>query len=293
MKEIIKIYKKSVDKNLIDISSILKKLGIKNPEVILSCRSILKLSSENITKKWLSGKKYVRTGFVREAFSDFYPKKYIEISMLIDAMINILDDLIDEQIDNKEKFLYIVELLRIFSSYSLNKQEKKIQTVVGHCFNKLISLAVAEDVYRKMITKEKRIEKIIDYSIETFNCRSMDIDVFNEIALIDYKGDSMAKKIKEIGRIFRAVNILKKDIGDIEYDRKKGMETIITHMAARKDYYFSKYIKNLLSHFLDEADKTRLSAKSLNIKIKTPINNYYKMIERDKAKIIRTLSNNC
>ncbi|MBL7156379.1 MAG: hypothetical protein ISS87_02190 [Candidatus Pacebacteria bacterium] len=55
MKEIISIYKRSVDKNLKDISSILKKLDIKNPEVFLSCKKILNLSADNVINKWLSG----------------------------------------------------------------------------------------------------------------------------------------------------------------------------------------------------------------------------------------------
>ena len=90
MKEVISIYKKSVDTNLKDIISILKKLDIRNPEVFLSCKKILNLSADNIINKWLSGRKYSRTVFVKQAFGKFYPKKYIEISISIDAMINIL-----------------------------------------------------------------------------------------------------------------------------------------------------------------------------------------------------------
>ena len=79
-----------------------------------SSKEILNLSSENVTKKWLSGKKYIRTDFVKKAFSKFYPYKQIDISILIDAMINILDDILDEELNLKEKALYVIEFLRIF-----------------------------------------------------------------------------------------------------------------------------------------------------------------------------------
>jgi len=291
MKEIISIYKKSVDENLKDIGSILKKLDIRNPEVFLSCKKILNLSADNVINKWLSGRKYSRTVFVKQAFGKFYPKKYIKISMSIDAMINILDDLIDEKIDDKEKTLYIFEFSRVFSLYSFKKPKEKIQTAIGHDFNKLISLAVAEKVYQKMIAKEKNIEKIIKHSVQIFGCRGTDINIFNEIALTDVKNNNAAKEIKEIGRIFRAVNIFKKDIKDISYDKKMELETIVTFMSSRKDYNFLCYTEKLLDKFLEKAKKIKSSTKSLNIKYRTPIENYYKMIEKDKRKIIKLLSN--
>jgi len=289
MKEIISIYKKSVDKNLKDISSILEKLDIKNPEVILSCKKILNLSADNVINKWLSGRKYSRTVFVKQAFGKFYPKKYLEISMSIDAMINILDDLIDEKVDDKEKTLFILEFLRVYSLYNSENPKGKIQIALGHDFNKLISIAISEGIYQKMIAKEKNIEKIIEYSVQIFGCRGTDINIFNEIALTDVKNNNAAKKIKEIGRIFRAVNIFKKDIKDINYDKKMGMETIITIMSSRKDYNFLEYAEKLLDQFLEKAKRIKYSARSLNIRYKTPIDNYYRMVGRDRAKIIKTL----
>lgn len=291
MKEIVSIYKKSVDKNLKDISSILEKLDIKNPEVILSCKKILNLSADNVINKWLSGRKYSRTVFVKQAFGKFYPKKYLEISMSIDAMINILDDLIDEKVDDKEKTLFILEFLRVYSLYNSENPKGKIQIALGHDFNKLISIAISEGIYQKMIAKEKNIEKIIEYSVQIFGCRGTDINIFNEIALTDVKNNNAAKKIKEIGRIFRAVNIFKKDIKDINYDKKMGMETIITFMSSRKDYNFFEYAERLLDQFLEKAKRIKYSARSLDIRYRAPIENYYKMIEKDRIKITKLLNN--
>jgi len=291
MKEVVLIYKKSVDTNLKDISSMLKKLNMKDPAIFSACKKILNLSADNVINKWLSGRKYSRTVFVKQAFGKFYPKKYIEISMSIDAMINILDDLIDEEIDDNEKTLFILEFLRVYSLYNSKNIKAKIQTAIGHDFNKLISLAVAEKVYQKMIAKEKDIKKIIEYSIQIFGCRGTDINIFNEIALTDAKNNNVEKKIKEIGRIFRAINIFKKDVKDIDYDKKMGMKTIITLMCSRKDHNFLDYTERLLNRFLEKAERIKFSAKLLNIEYKTPIENYYKMIEKDKREIIKLLTN--
>ncbi len=287
MKEIVSIYKKSVDKNLKDINSILKKLDMKNPEVFSACKKALKTSSANVVKKWLSGRKYSRTVFVKQAFGKFYPKKYLETSIFIDAMINILDDLIDEEIDDKEKILYVLEILRTFSLYNLQKPNPKIQTAFGYCFNRLISVPFAENIYQKKIRKEKIMKKIIEYSAEILKHRATDIDVFNEIALMNYKNKKVKEKIKKIGKIFRASTIFKKDIEDINYDKKMGMETVVTLMSSRKDYKFSGYTENLLNYFSREANKIKSSAMLFNKQDNTPITNYYRMLERNKEKIIK------
>ena len=117
----------------------------------------------------------------------------------------------------------------------------------------------------------------------------MDIDVFNEIALINYKtANKKIEKIKKIGRIFRAVNILKKDIEDIEYDTKNNIETIITIMTRKKECDFHKYILDLLDYYLNEAQKIKLT-KFTEKKLTIPINNFYSMIERDKKETIKSI----
>ena len=143
-----------------------------------------------------------------------------------------------------------------------------------HYFNKLIALAIAEDHYKNFIKKEIRIERIIKYSIESYGIRSLDIDIFNEIALINYKTpNKKIEKIKKIGRIFRIVNIIKKDIEDIKYDARNNIETIITVMTRKKEYDFNKYILDLLDYCLNEAEKIKLE-KLTEKKFTIPINNF-------------------
>ncbi len=290
MKKIVSIYKKSVQKNVKDIKSILKKLDIKNPEVFTSCKKYLEMSADNVTKKWLSGRKYARTFFVKKAFGKYYPKKYTEISLSIDAMINILDDLVDEKINEQEKLLFILEFIRVYSLCNLNKLKDKIQVAIGHDFHKLITIAISEGIYQKDIAQEKDFKKVIEKSVEILGCRGTDINVFNEIALTDINNKKIENNIKEIGRIFRAINIFKKDIEDIEYDRKNNMETLVTLMLSRKNYSLFEYTEALLNEFFKKAEKIRSSAESLEKRYKTPIENYYIMIEDSKKEIFKLIS---
>ena len=221
MKTLSKIYKKEDEKNLKDIKIILKEIGVKDSIIASSYEDILYVSCKNLTKKWSSERKYIRTLFIEKAFSNFYPKKYLKISLYIDAIVNILDDLLDEKMDKKEKTFYIIEFLRIFSLYNYEKPNNNIQIAMGRYFNKLITLAIAENHFINLLKKEKKERKIIEYSINYFNLRCLDIDIFNEIIFTDYKAsDNEKEKIRKIARIFRALNILKKDIKDIEYDLK-------------------------------------------------------------------------
>ena len=290
LKKLRKIYEETIQESLKDIQSILKEVDIDNLIIASSYNKILSASCKNLTEKWLSKRKYIRTLFAKEAFSNFYPEKYTKISLYIDALINILDDFLDEKMDQKEKTFHVIEFLRAFSLYNQEQPKKNIQTAMEHYFNKLIALAIAEDHYKNFIKKEIRIERIIKYSIESYGIRSLDIDIFNEIALINYKTpNKKIEKIKKIGRIFRIVNIIKKDIEDIKYDARNNIETIITVMTRKKEYDFNKYILDLLDYCLNEAEKIKLE-KLTEKKFTIPINNFYRMIKRDQKEIKKSIN---
>lgn len=290
MKNLAKIYKKSTDKNLKYIKSIIEKnLGKDGSELFLMCKEVLNASSENIVQKWISGRKYARTFFVQKAFSEFYPKKYLELSLLVDATVNMLDDLADEEIDKNQKILYIVEILRVISLYDLSNPGKEILENTGHYFNKLIVVPAIEQAYGKKISTEKQKEKIIKYSADLLLYRGGDIDIFNEIALSGERNKKAAEKIKKIGRIFRAANIFKKDVDDISYDQQAGLDSVVISMTQRKDFDFSEYTKGVLEFLLVEAGKIINSGGKAG-KHKKIMQNYYRMIEENNEAIKQKLS---
>ena len=295
MQKIIKTYKEGLDKSLNEVNQLLEKKGMDDSGIKNYCDEILSLSCENIAKKWLAGRKYLRTLFVREAFASFYPEKNIKISIYTDTIVNILDDLLDEEINSEEKKLYILELLRVFSLYNYEHPSKEVQTYLGNYLNKLISLAIVEDHYKNLIDGEDEIKKIVSYSIKVLDCRSMDIDIFNEMAILyNYNNYNSIEeeKIKKIGRMFRAVNIMKKDIEDLDYDKETGQESMVSKIKDRGKIDFYKYVLAVSDYYLNEADKIR-TMKLADAAYEVPVNNFYNMIGRDKNKIIELVKRRC
>lgn len=276
MEEIITFYKDDLKKSLNEIEKILKEKNVDNFGVGTYCENILSLSCDNITNKWRNGKKYLRTLFVQEAFSNFYPKNITKLSIYIDAIVNILDDLFDEEMSNEQKSLYILEFLKVFSLYNYEHPQKEVQICFGNYFNKLISLASVENCFNDLINNENDINKIVNYSVKVLNCRSMDIDIFNELVLLnsDLYNKEEEKKIKESGRIFRAMNIMKKDIKDIKHDKETGQESVILKIYDNKDFDFQNYIFNVCNYYLNKIRE--MESEKL-----VPLNNFCKMTRRD------------
>lgn len=292
MQKIIKIYKEDLSESLDKIGRLLEKMDMNDFGVRNHCNEILSLSCENIVEKWLVGRKYIRTLFVKEAFANLYPKEVTRISIYIDTIINILDDLLDEKIDDENKKLYILEFLRVFSLYNYNHPPKEVQIYLGNYFNKLISLAVVENCYKNLASNKNKIKEIARCSIKVLDCRSMDIDIFNEIAILrnccNYTSIEKEKIIKA-GRIFRAVNIMKKDIEDLDYDKKTGQDSVISKIADKEKYNLHEYALLISNHYLSEADKIK-ATKQVSAKCMSPVNNFYNMIKKDRDKIIKLVN---
>lgn len=287
-----KIYQKSVKKNLFDIKATLKDLEIEKEIPISLYENILNQSASMITSKWSSGRKYCRTYFVQKAFGKLYPIKYTQTSLLIDAMINILDDLLDESLSKQAKTEYILEFLRIFSIYSGKCSSKQVQKSLEKYFNKLITLAVAENFYQQQTIKEQDQNKIIKNSADLLICRGRDIDIFIEIATLNIKNQRIVEMIKKISRIFRAINILKKDIKDIEHDKKNNIETIVTLAMSKDKNNFFTYINNLLNIFSNRVGSIMKIANNSNRKSLyhlLPVYNFAKMIQEEKKEILKII----
>lgn len=287
MKKNTKIYNQGIKKNILGIKSILKKLKIKEQPPLSLYEDILNCSSSQITSKWLSGRKYCRTHFVQKMFGKLYPIKHTQSSLCIDAMVNILDDLLDEPLNKKSKAEYVIEFLRIFSIYNSEYTSKKNQKSIEKYFNKLITLAIAENFYQKQIIQEQNINKIVSKSIDLLICRGMDMDIFIEIALSEFKNKKAMQNIKKISRIFRAINILKKDIKDIQHDQKNNIETVIILVLSKNKINFSVYIDNLLNLLSEKSNSIIKSINQLEKKdlCFLPAYKFNKVIHKEKKEI--------
>ncbi len=286
MDEIIETYKKTIDDTLKDIYRILEHdleydIKIDKSEIPLQFKKVLDLSCENIVKKWSLGKKYVRTLFVKQAFPD-YPKDILKLSLSIDVIINLLDDLLDEEIKEKDKALYIIELIRAFSIYSHHKFEENLQEAVSSYFNKIISIAVSENIYKELIEKEDKPENILAYSEKVYNCRSLDMDIFIEVPLLTLYGNlkkESTDKILKIGRVFRSLNLIKKDIIDIDHDRRNKIGTAMVLLFDKGSYY-KDTVRKLSDIYMKKAELISVEPQLEKIR-----NNFYEMIKNEKKGI--------
>lgn len=253
-KKLSKSYKETLRGNFVDINDILIEFNIDKSKLFPVCRYLLESSSDNIVNKWLTKKKYVRTAFVLRAFSKSYPLNGLKKSLMIDAMVNILDDLLDEKLSQDDKKLYVLEYLRVFSNFLSTCPDKYILKALGKYINRLITLAIAEFEFLNFISKEKNRRKIIDLSFKLLSLRSQDIDIFVQIPMHLDKGLKSEKLLKNF-RIFRVVNLLKKDLADIDHDKQNNQETLVTYMLKRKDYEFKGFISDLKERFKIEHEK--------------------------------------
>ncbi len=288
----VKIYGASIDKNIKTIEKTLKKFSVKSVPIEMY-QGILSATSSMVTTKWETGRKYTRTAFTQRAFDKKYPVKNLEISLAVDAMVNLLDDLLDEKLSDKEKEQYVVEFLRVFAIYSKNNIPS-MNAWMGDYINKLITLAVAEQVYQGQILKEKNLKELAQKSKELLTCRGVDIEIFVQIALSAHKvSNKTFDKMLNIARIFRGMNILKKDIHDIDHDIKIGNKTAVLLVLDKKEISFGDYAKELTELLLAEQEKNIQSIdKELRIhKLEKVAENFKKMAIQDQKEILKKSKN--
>lgn len=275
--------------NLRDIEKILASHNMRSQEFLSEYENALELSSRQIIDKWSTGRKYARTLFTMRAFDDLYPDKVLELSIMVDVMVNILDDFYDEIMSKEERALNLIEFLRVFSKFNQAVQVEKVREPLSLYYNKLISLALAEKIFAKAIAEENELETVVKLSVKLLLFRGMDMDIFNEIAVAGHEEITEEKEIIKVGRIFRAINILKKDIEDIEYDKKNNLDSVVINVIEREEFNFEEYvfgILNTVSSSLNEENKAFNDVMGKNL---LPIINYQKMIEDEKEEIIRSV----
>lgn len=256
MENLLKKYKNTIRRNEIVINKILKGFRITSDEkeaAFSGIKEVLENSSNFMINKWMSGRKHTRTLFVINAFGNSYPEQVLDFSLIVDAQINLLDDLFDENMKKKERKMYILELGRLLSSSSANRymSNKKIRECLEEYFAKIVTMGVFEHMLREALKSGKFLKRYVKI---IYDARSMDIDFFVLLPMffIDYNKRER-ECILHAARGFRALSIMKKDIMDYSYDKRTGQESAL--MVLRK---FSEW-KDVLNSVLSEYAK-QLSA---------------------------------
>lgn len=284
MEEIKALYEETVKENMQELEHILDKhINIRDPAIVKQLEGLLHMSCQNLITKWTNGRKYARTAFAKQAFPN-YPRSILKLSVSIDAIINLLDEILDEEMDKQAKALHMVEIIRMLAIHKYQHTEKIMNEAIGSYFNKIISIAVLEEIYRNLIKNETDNDKIILYSTQIYDCRSLDMDIYVELPLLKLYGE-IKENVVGIARIFRAINLIKKDIADIQHDKENHVETVVTLFFGNPATFKSR-IKSLLNEYIKRGEKAGKDGEARDI-----INNFNTMIKKELEFIDKQLEN--
>jgi hypothetical protein len=140
VEELEKEYLSTIEDNLKEVNDILIQLNISNIP-IEQFEGILYQSSNRLTERWRTGRKTVRTQIARMLIPN-YPKSVLHISLAIDAIINLLDDLLDEILVDEQKASYILEMVRVLALFNHLQVAPRFQTRIAEYFNKCICIGL-------------------------------------------------------------------------------------------------------------------------------------------------------
>lgn len=265
-------YEKELDENILRIEKIIKDLQLEDKLPILLYKDILSKSMQVVTNNWRTQKKYCRTLFVMKILENEYSKKNLSTSINLDAMINILDDLFDENLDLQRRKLYILEYLRIFPNFIETYNEDASREQIASYFNKLITLAMAEQSYLNQIKSTSDLDEIIKTSAELLITRAMDIDVFANLGVSGKKwSGEQLKNYRNNIRIFRALNILKKDLLDIQDDLEKNQESLVTFIYQNRSDELDKYLIGLTNLLINKVNIQKYKNSDVPERLKNEI----------------------
>jgi len=281
VKSLVRLYEETVHENINYLKKLERELYGK-AELHKRVHETLFKSARNLTKKWLAGEKYLRTKYARDAILE-YPKKVLKLSIFMDAYINLMDDLLDESFSREERALAISEVARIVSLRDKYITDNSMKNRISDYFNKIIFVAVSEQIFLKKM-KNKEGEDFYKVAYDYFAGRSLDMDLFLEIPLheLKYKKNEI-DEIVRVGRIFRTINLMKKDLIDLEHDIEFDIPTPMV-MLHQKGKPFKDFVEYVFSHALgDVPPRSSKNAEPI-------IHNLVNLTIKEQKEITRLLS---
>jgi hypothetical protein len=244
-----KLKKTSID----SVQKILDNMILESNVIHPLLNKIIEETSLTLVNKWKSKKKILRTTYIYRVIPN-YPEKFLELSILIDAIVNLLDDLYDEILTKEQRGLVIIELLRLLP-FLTKSYPVLVSSKISDYFSKIFTVAIMESIYKQLIEETKDFDEKLNYFIECYACKSKDIDLFVELPLIELDFDEESiKKTVSLFNTYRALQIISKDIIDINHDLANQTYTpIILLMKGGND--FKRYMNQITNHYYELSRK--------------------------------------
>jgi len=230
-------------------------------------------------------KKWVRTATVKIILDDLgieYNNEILKLSIVLDAIVNSADDLSDLKLDESNKKKQIEYLVRevlswvlyskLLTEFSLNHHNKinKLLMEMKKYFVELSYIPLIERKYYEEIRNLSNESEIIDKACDAYISRAVDIKIFSKLFLLtnDDLPEEKKKRIEELLRYTRALEILAKDWYDLDYDLKE--QDVYTPLIALQNLFgdesIEKYVKEIYER-INEKIKEKFSSDKDIIKI--------------------------
>lgn len=182
-------------------------------------------------------------------------KELIKTLTSLDAQVNALDDLIDKDLEKKQKVKIAVQVAysSIFTWSSINDRKREfVEDILIDYFENLSQIPKIEEKKLERIKETEKEEEIIQASAESYTVRAEDINAFIKIAAkaLNIEENKFLEEIKK----FRAREMIAIDLEDIERDLEENDPTPVVYLL--KNYETEKAAKILKQ--IDEKLQTNL-----------------------------------
>jgi len=279
-KALIDVYAKILRQDIGSVSEILNKHRHDRSIADFS-EQILTLASDQVVEKWLSDRKSLRTLVAYRSITD-YPSETIGVSLLMDGLINILDDLFDEKLGDEAIKLFIVEMIRVLSG--LFRTDSRFSVQIADYLQHILCIAVSEHFYREEIKNATAFDDRVRFSIKCYEAKGFVIDIFFRIPLTSLNIGNMGA-IVNYARLHRSLHLLRKDIIDIEHDRINDTETPVSILKAKDGDRFRLYVDAIAEglSFEDvrfDSTDSRMIADNLRSSIETERKELSELLDR-------------
>lgn len=225
-------------------------------------------------QKFSSGRKSFRTGYAQEAFGKYYPKEAYPYSKSIDIYTAAMDDLYDDSNapDQERKLNVLASNKNVISILSW---PENLKNEAALHFQKMFIIGLGEAENTMKLKSVSTENEAIDVAKKCYFLRAIDMDFAVRIPSIYLNLSPEEKRdIEKSGRCFRAVNLCKKDINDVDHDRKHETETPIT-IFLDKQFDIEHLKSSLIEDSLEILEEIIKNSKSEIVEYVS--NNFYKM----------------
>ncbi len=273
------VYLATIEDNLRSVDRILAQLGIADIP-LEQFQGILFQASQSLTQRWRTGRKTVRTQIARMLIPD-YPRDVLELSLAVDAIINLLDDLLDELLAEEQKAAYILEFVRVLALFNHLHVPPEYQERIADYFNKCIGIVVAEIVYREKMKATDDFGDRLSYALQCYDAKSLDMDVFMELPLVELlESAQMVDDLVAFTRIHRAVALIRKDFHDLSHDKENHTETPIVLLSYEGREALGRYMEAMIAHYAARNQKPQGAGDALFSRIAA---NIHELIAQELA----------